>query len=325
MEGLLDDDCFAIRQAARYVSQLYDRHLANVGLTITQFSLLGRLKRTGPMTMKQMAEAMRMQRTTLVRTIQPLRRNGLVSSEALGAESANAVDCIDGRRRSPAESSARTLVRRASRIRAPSSAKSARPRCAANCSPLSGIPIEGPFLAVTRVGATRRFFQRIQCVRTHRDHVHYTFDCRPAECGPHRQTGTAHSVDAACDPHGARRAGAGRVVLVFVGRFVADDRRRLRGRRRDGDGAEGERLCHGRAGARQPVRPREPGADSSRRARLRRAPRAGERGSAARAGRGHGVAGEEVAAARDDQRTGRRGAGFRRRVDAQRRGSGALP
>jgi DNA-binding MarR family transcriptional regulator len=86
MEALLDDDCFAIRQAARHVSQIYDRHLANVGLTITQFSLLGRLKRTGPMTMKQIAEAMRMQRTTLVRTIQPLRRDGLVSSEALGAD-----------------------------------------------------------------------------------------------------------------------------------------------------------------------------------------------------------------------------------------------
>jgi DNA-binding MarR family transcriptional regulator len=86
MEGLFDDDCFAIRQAARYVSQLYDRHLAHVGLTITQFSLIGRLKRVGPMTMKQLAEAMRMQRTTLVRTIQPLRRNGLVSSEALGTD-----------------------------------------------------------------------------------------------------------------------------------------------------------------------------------------------------------------------------------------------
>ncbi|MGF6818037.1 DNA-binding MarR family transcriptional regulator [Paraburkholderia atlantica] len=86
MEALLDDDCFAIRQAARHVSQIYDRHLSNVGLTITQFSLLGRLKRTGPMTMKQIAEAMRMQRTTLVRTIQPLRRDGLVSSEVLGAD-----------------------------------------------------------------------------------------------------------------------------------------------------------------------------------------------------------------------------------------------
>ncbi|RKE38061.1 MarR family transcriptional regulator [Paraburkholderia sp. BL23I1N1] len=86
MDGLFDDDCFAIRQAARYVSQIYDRHLENVGLTITQFSLLGRLNRTGPMTMKQLAETMRMQRTTLVRTIQPLRRNGLVSSETLGAD-----------------------------------------------------------------------------------------------------------------------------------------------------------------------------------------------------------------------------------------------
>jgi DNA-binding MarR family transcriptional regulator len=86
MEGLFDDDCFAIRQAARYVSQLYDRHLAHVGLTITQFSLLGRLKRTGPMTMKQIAEVMRMQRTTLVRTLQPLRRDGLVSSEALSGD-----------------------------------------------------------------------------------------------------------------------------------------------------------------------------------------------------------------------------------------------
>lgn len=86
MEGLFDDDCFAIRQAARYVSQIYDRHLANVGLTITQFSLLGRLKRTGPMTMRQLAEVMRMERTTLVRTIQPLRRNGLVQSDALGAD-----------------------------------------------------------------------------------------------------------------------------------------------------------------------------------------------------------------------------------------------
>ena len=86
MQELFDDDCFAIRQAARYVSQIYDRHLAHVGLTITQFSLLGRLRRTGAMTMKQMAEAMRMERTTLVRTVQPLRRNGLVSSDALGAD-----------------------------------------------------------------------------------------------------------------------------------------------------------------------------------------------------------------------------------------------
>jgi len=82
MDDSFDDDCFAIRQAARYVSQIYDRHLANVGLTITQFSLLSRLERLGPMTMKQLAEIMHMQRTTLVRTIQRLRRNGLLVSSA---------------------------------------------------------------------------------------------------------------------------------------------------------------------------------------------------------------------------------------------------
>ncbi|AFT88275.1 MarR family winged helix-turn-helix transcriptional regulator [Paraburkholderia phenoliruptrix] len=86
MEESFDDGCFAIRQAARHVSQIYDRHLASVGLTITQFSLLSRLQRTGPMTMKQLAETMRMQRTTLVRIVQPLRRNGLVLSEAPPAD-----------------------------------------------------------------------------------------------------------------------------------------------------------------------------------------------------------------------------------------------
>lgn len=86
MEVPFDDDCFAIRQAARYVSQMYDRHLANAGLTITQFSLLSRLNRIGPMSMRQIADAMHLERTTLVRTIQPLRRNGLVASETLGAD-----------------------------------------------------------------------------------------------------------------------------------------------------------------------------------------------------------------------------------------------
>jgi len=78
-----EDDCFAIRQAARYVSQPYDRHLAQVGLTTTQFSIMGRIRRARRATMKQLADEMVMQRTTLVRAIQPLRRDGLVFSEAL--------------------------------------------------------------------------------------------------------------------------------------------------------------------------------------------------------------------------------------------------
>jgi DNA-binding MarR family transcriptional regulator len=80
MNALPDDDCFAIRQAARYVSQLYDRHLAAVGLTITQFSIMRRISNATQMTMKQLVNATLLQRTTLVRTVQPLQRDGLVSS-----------------------------------------------------------------------------------------------------------------------------------------------------------------------------------------------------------------------------------------------------
>lgn len=82
----LDDDCFAIRQAARYISQLYDRHLGHTGLKITQFSIMTRLLGGRRMTMKALAEAMVMERTTLVRAIQPLQRDGLLHSIASAAD-----------------------------------------------------------------------------------------------------------------------------------------------------------------------------------------------------------------------------------------------
>ncbi|MGA7817148.1 MarR family winged helix-turn-helix transcriptional regulator, partial [Caballeronia sp.] len=60
------DDCFAIRQAARHISQLYERHLSEVGITPTQFSIVSALDTTPDMTMAELAEAMVMERTTLV-------------------------------------------------------------------------------------------------------------------------------------------------------------------------------------------------------------------------------------------------------------------
>ena len=77
-----EDDCFAIRQAARFVTQLYDRHLGNVGLKTTQFSVMVHLRYRKWMTMKELADSMVMERTTLVRAIQPLQRDGLVFTEA---------------------------------------------------------------------------------------------------------------------------------------------------------------------------------------------------------------------------------------------------
>ena len=75
-------NCLAIRQAARHVTQYYDQCLAPSGLRSTQFSILARLKRLGPMTINALAQALVMDRTTLGRNIQPLQREGLVAAEA---------------------------------------------------------------------------------------------------------------------------------------------------------------------------------------------------------------------------------------------------
>lgn len=77
-------NCFAIRQAGRFVSQLYERHYARAGITAAQFSLLVYIAEAGKAGMAEMAEAMVMDRTTLVRALKPLERDGYVVSEPEG-------------------------------------------------------------------------------------------------------------------------------------------------------------------------------------------------------------------------------------------------
>ena len=79
--GPEDCNCFAVRSAARHVTQLYDQLLAPVGLRVTQFSILANLRRRGPRTINALAEDMVMDRTTLGRNIQPLERDGLIRIE----------------------------------------------------------------------------------------------------------------------------------------------------------------------------------------------------------------------------------------------------
>ncbi|PLZ00910.1 MarR family transcriptional regulator [Burkholderia sp. WAC0059] len=78
-----NDDCFAVRQAARHLSQLYERHLVAAGLTPTQFSILGALGRAESLTMAELARAMVMERTTLIRALRPLLRAGLVADVSI--------------------------------------------------------------------------------------------------------------------------------------------------------------------------------------------------------------------------------------------------
>ncbi len=64
-------NCLAVRQAAR--------HVAPSGLRTTQFSILTKLKRLGPLSINALAAELVMDRTTLGRNILPLQRDGLIA------------------------------------------------------------------------------------------------------------------------------------------------------------------------------------------------------------------------------------------------------
>src|SRR5215813_6109123 len=79
-------NCFAVRAAARHVTQSYDQFLAPSGLRTTQLSILARLKRKGPLTINALAEDMVMDRTTLGRNILPLERDGLIKLQQAASD-----------------------------------------------------------------------------------------------------------------------------------------------------------------------------------------------------------------------------------------------
>ena len=78
--ALTSCNCFAVRQAARRVTRLYERYLAEAGLTSAQFSILGALSEGRVMTMAGLASVLVMDRTTLLRAMKPLQREDLLKT-----------------------------------------------------------------------------------------------------------------------------------------------------------------------------------------------------------------------------------------------------
>jgi DNA-binding MarR family transcriptional regulator len=74
-------NCFATRQAARHVTRVYERHLLKAQVTSAQFSILVLLDENKGMTMSELAGALVMDRTTLLRALKPLQRDGFSSSK----------------------------------------------------------------------------------------------------------------------------------------------------------------------------------------------------------------------------------------------------
>jgi len=69
-----------LRRASRSVARLYDAHLADSGLTTTQFSILRTLQRGGGrVPLADLAHGLVFERTSLYRALAPLGRAGLIA------------------------------------------------------------------------------------------------------------------------------------------------------------------------------------------------------------------------------------------------------
>lgn len=73
-------NCFAAREAARHVTRFYEREMADANLTSAQFSILVLLDENEDIGMNALADCMNMDRTTLLRAVKPMQRDGLVTS-----------------------------------------------------------------------------------------------------------------------------------------------------------------------------------------------------------------------------------------------------
>lgn len=69
---------FNLRKASRAVTQLFDEALKPTGLYSTQFTLLTAISLAEPATITKLSKALIMDRTTLTRNLNPLKKNGWI-------------------------------------------------------------------------------------------------------------------------------------------------------------------------------------------------------------------------------------------------------
>jgi DNA-binding MarR family transcriptional regulator len=93
-------NCLAVCKAARYLRAAYDKALAPSGLRITQFTILYKLAKHGPMTIKRLASLIAMDRSTLATNLKPLEREGLLATSPAKDRRARNIQITDlGRKR----------------------------------------------------------------------------------------------------------------------------------------------------------------------------------------------------------------------------------
>jgi len=71
--------CFNLRWVTRAVTQFYDAEMRRHGIRPTQGSILGSLNSKESWNMAELSDWLGMERTTLVRNLRPLQRDGFVT------------------------------------------------------------------------------------------------------------------------------------------------------------------------------------------------------------------------------------------------------
>ena len=74
--------CIALRRAAQKVTEWYDEALKPAGITVNQYSLLANIDRMEGCGTGELAQRVKLEKSTLVRTLHPLLRDGLILDNA---------------------------------------------------------------------------------------------------------------------------------------------------------------------------------------------------------------------------------------------------
>src|SRR6516165_12719856 len=76
--------CFILRAVTRAVTRFFDAEVRRLGVRPTQTPILGALQARDGWSMAELSEFLGMERTTLVRNLRPLQRDGLVRAKGGG-------------------------------------------------------------------------------------------------------------------------------------------------------------------------------------------------------------------------------------------------
>ena len=76
--------CFNLRRVTRIVTQYYDAEMRRHGIRPTQGTILLALNAKESWNMAELSDCLGLERTTLVRNLQPLQRDGLVTADGGG-------------------------------------------------------------------------------------------------------------------------------------------------------------------------------------------------------------------------------------------------